>query len=161
MFVGCMFEGISRLVAKVRMKLPYRRQHRFGGFRAPKKRKNIGAIFGGGPRELGIAFCFAFDDFGCPPGSKKESMLELASVFFEVRYFNDFRALRMRCRVGAGGRGWPLNPSYRQELGCYPITACSPSARGAPNPKDYALCRRPPVNTQPVTGRIRQAVINW
>ena len=38
-------------------------------------------------------------------------------------------------------------------LGCYPITACSPSARGAPNLKGYALCRRPPVNMQLVTGR--------
>ncbi len=38
-FLGSLFGAIPRLVAKVRMKLPCRRQHRFRGFRAPKKRQ--------------------------------------------------------------------------------------------------------------------------
>ena len=42
-----------------------------------------------------MAFSDAFDDFGCPPGIKKESILEFASAFFEVRDFDDFLSLRV------------------------------------------------------------------
>ena len=38
-FLGSFFGAISRLAANVRMKLPCRRQHRFRGFRVPKKRQ--------------------------------------------------------------------------------------------------------------------------
>ena len=142
------FRTISRLVANVRMKLPCGRQHRFRGFREPKKRQ-ISSLFPEGVRESsGMAFSHAFDDFGCPPGFKKDAILKLASVSFAVPNFHDFRAGR-----GRRQRVSPLNPSYRQKLGCYPITACSPSARSAPNLKGYALCRRPPVNRKLVTGR--------
>ena len=44
MFLESLFEAISRLVAKVRMKLLFRREHRFCGFRVPKKRW-ISALF--------------------------------------------------------------------------------------------------------------------
>ena len=46
----------------------------------------------------------------------------------------------------------PPESSLCSQLGCYPITACSPTARGAPNLKGYALCRRPPVNMHLMTG---------
>ena len=39
-------------------------------------------------------FSHTFNDFGWPTGCKKETILELASAFFEVREFDDFRALR-------------------------------------------------------------------
>ncbi len=81
---------ISRLVPKVRMKLPCGRQHRFGGFRAPKKRQ-ISSLFPEGVRgSSGMAFSHVFYDFGCPPGFEKEATLELASAFFAVRNFDDF-----------------------------------------------------------------------
>ena len=84
-FLGSLFGAIPRLVAKVRMKLPCRRQHRFRGFRAPKKRQ-ISPLFPEGVRgSSGVAFSDAFDGFGYPPGSEKEATLEVASVFFEVR----------------------------------------------------------------------------
>ena len=84
---GNLFGWISRSVAKVRMKLPCRRQHRFRGFRAPKKRQ-ISPLFPEGVRgSSGMAF---FIDFGCPPGSEKEATLELASAFFAVQNFHDF-----------------------------------------------------------------------
>ena len=38
----------------------------------------------------GMAFFYAFDDFGCPPGSEKEATLEFAGPFFGVRDFDDF-----------------------------------------------------------------------
>ena len=38
-----------------------------------------------------MAFSDAFDDFGWPPGFKKDAMLELASAFFAVLDFDDFR----------------------------------------------------------------------
>ena len=100
------------LVAKVRMKLPCRRQRRFRGFRAPKKRQ-ISPLFPEGVRgSSGIAFSHAFIDFGCPPGSGKEPTLELASAFFAVRNFDDFQDEKLRPPGGVGGRGGdPLNPS--------------------------------------------------
>ena len=58
-----------------------------------------------------MAFSYAFIDFGCPPGSEKEAILELASGFFAVRNFDDFRSEKLRRRGGAGGRGCALNPS--------------------------------------------------
>ena len=80
-FLGSLFGAIPRLVAKVRMKLPCRRQHRCRGFREPKKRQ-ISPLFPGGVRgSSGPPFSHAFYDFGCPPGSKKEPILELAGVF--------------------------------------------------------------------------------
>ena len=104
-FLGNLFGAISRLVPKVRMKLTCGRQHRFRGFRVPKKRQ-ISPLFPEGVRESsGAPFSHAFYDFGCPPGSKKKTILELASVFFAVRNFDAFRALRGRRRGGAGGRG--------------------------------------------------------
>ena len=88
--MGSLFGAIPRLVAKVRMKLPWGRQHRFLGFRAPKKRQ-ISPLFPEGVRgSSGMAFSYAFIDFGCLPGSEKEATLELASVFFAVRNFDDF-----------------------------------------------------------------------
>ena len=51
-------------------------------------------------------FSYAFNDFGCPPGYKKETILDLASAFFAVRNFDDFRGEKLRRRVGAGGRGF-------------------------------------------------------
>jgi hypothetical protein len=103
--LGSLFGAISRLVAKVRMKLPCRRQHRFRGFRAPKKRQ-ISPLFPEGVRgSSGMAFSHAFIDFGWPPGSEKEAILELASAFFAVRNFDDFRSEKLRRRGGAGGRG--------------------------------------------------------
>ena len=95
-FLGSLFGAIPRLVAKVRIRLPCGRQHRFGGFRAPKKRQ-IPPLFPEGFRgSSGAPFSHTFYDFGCPPGSKKELILELASAFFEVRDFDDFRAERAR-----------------------------------------------------------------
>ena len=59
-----------------------------------------------------MAFSDAFNDFGCPPGLKKEAILELASAFFDVRDFNNFRSEKLGCTGGAGGRGGAhLNPS--------------------------------------------------
>ena len=88
--MGSLFGAISRLVAKVRMKLPCGRQHRFRGFRAPTKRQ-ISPLFPEGVRgSSGVEFSNAFNDFGCPPGSEKEATLELASGFFAVRNFDDF-----------------------------------------------------------------------
>ena len=54
------------------------------------------AIFGRGPRELGTGIVHDLYDFGCPPGIKKESILETASVFFELQNSSDFRAVRLR-----------------------------------------------------------------
>ena len=80
-FLGFHFNAIPRLVAKMRMKLPCGHQHRFRGFRAPKKRQ-ISPLFPEGVQgSSGMAFSHAFIDFGCPPGSEKEPTLELASVF--------------------------------------------------------------------------------
>ncbi len=82
-FLGSLFGGISRLVAKVKMKLPFG-QHRFGGIRAPKKRR-IPTLFSEGIRGSSrIVFSYAFDNVVCPPGCKKEIILELVSAFFEV-----------------------------------------------------------------------------
>ena len=92
-FLGSLFGAIPRLVAKVRMKLPSRWQHRFGGFRAPKKQR-ISTLFWEGIRGSSrIAFFQAFDDFECPPGCKKETILELASAFFAVLDFDAFRGV--------------------------------------------------------------------
>ena len=89
-FLGSFFFAISRLVAKVRMKLPCIRQYRFRGFRASKKRQ-ISPLFLEGVRgSSGITFSHVFFDFGCPPGSEKEATLELASAFFVVGNFDDF-----------------------------------------------------------------------
>ncbi len=89
-FLGSLFGAISRLVAKVRMKLPCRRQHRFRGFRAPKKRQ-ISPLFPEGVRgSSGMAFSRAFIDSGCPPGSEKDATLEFVTAFFAVRNFDDF-----------------------------------------------------------------------
>ena len=83
-FLGSFFGAIPRLVAKVRMKLPFRRQHRFRGFRASKKRE-ISPLFMEGVRESsGAPFSYTFNDFGCPPVLEKKPILELASVFLEV-----------------------------------------------------------------------------
>ena len=70
-------------------------------FYGAKKAKDFDAISGRGPRSSGAPFSFAFDVFGWPPGLKKEAALELASAFFEVREFDDFRALRARSRMAA------------------------------------------------------------
>ena len=87
---GNLFGAIPRLVAKVRMKLLCRRQQCFRGLRAPKKRQ-ISPLFPEGVRaSSGAPFSHAFCDFGCPPGCKKETILELASAFFEVREFDAF-----------------------------------------------------------------------
>ena len=86
-----------------------------------------------------MAFSHAFLDFGCPPKLKKEAILELPSAFFEVRDFDDFLSLRSK---GPAEEGVPPMCSLCSQCGCYPITACSPTARGAPNLKGYALCRR-------------------
>ena len=51
-----------------------------------------------------MAFSHAFIDFGCPRGSERESLLKLANVFFAVRNFDAFRALRperMAAEAGA------------------------------------------------------------
>ena len=89
----------------MRMKLLCRRQHRFQGFRPPKKRQ-ISPLFPEGVRErFGAPFSYTFNDFGWPPRCKKEATSELATAFFAVRNFDDFRALRLRLRGGAGGRG--------------------------------------------------------
>ena len=80
-FLGSLFEAISSLVAKVRMKLPQRRQHRFRGFRAPKQRW-ISTLFSEGVRgSSGVAFFYAFDDFGCPPGFKREPFWSSRAFF--------------------------------------------------------------------------------
>ena len=95
-FLGSLFGAISRLVAKVRMKLPCRRQHRFRAFRAPKKRQ-ISSLFPEGVRgSSGAPFSHAFYDFGYPPGSKKKLILEFASAFFVLRIFAAF--LWFECR---------------------------------------------------------------
>ena len=102
--MGSFFGAIPRSVAKVRMKLPSRRQHRFGGFRPPKKRQ-ISPLFPEGVRgSSGAPFSHAFTDFGCPPGCKKDAILELASGFFEVRDFDAFRGVR---REGPAAEGEP------------------------------------------------------
>ena len=107
-FSGSLFGAIPRLVAKERMKLPCGRQHRFRGFRTPKKRQ-ISPLFPEGVRgSSGAPFSHAFYDFGCPPGSKKEPILELASVFFSVRDFAAFRGFGCR---GRRQRVCPRNPS--------------------------------------------------
>ena len=87
-----------------------------------------------------MAFAYAFDDFGCPPGFDKETILELVSAFFEVRDFDDFRAKKLRFFLrGRRQGGCPPKAFLKLFLGCYPITACSPSARGAPNLKASLL----------------------
>ena len=143
-FLGSLFGAISRLVAKVRMKLPCRRQHRFRGFRAPKKRQ-ISPLFPEGVRgSSGAPFPRAFDDFACPPGCKKELILELVSAFFAVRNFDDFRALRARRRGGAGGRGGdPLNPSFCKNSVAIPPRPAAP-LRGVRRILRLRPCRRPP-----------------
>ena len=106
MFLGSLFRAIPRSVAKVRMKLPCRRQHRLRGFRASKKRW-ISTLFSEGVRgSSGIAFFFAFDDFGCLLGTKMESILELASALFEPRNFDDFLSVRLcdECKGRRQGR---------------------------------------------------------
>ena len=91
--LGRLFGAISRLAAKVRMKLPCGRQHCFRGSRAPKKR-TISPLFPEGVRgSSGAPFSYAFTDFGCPPGCKKETILELASAFFAVLDFAAFRGV--------------------------------------------------------------------
>ena len=98
MLFGSHFGAIWRLVAKVRMKLPSGRERRFRGFRASRNRK-ISILFSEGV--LGssvVAFFHVFCDFGCPPELKKEAILKLASAFFEVRDFDDFRGVRLRSR---------------------------------------------------------------
>ena len=91
--LGNHFEAISRLVVKVRMKLPFGQEHRFRGFRTPKKRW-ISALFSEGVRgSFGALFSHAFYGFGCPPGSKKEPILELASALFAVLDFDAFRGV--------------------------------------------------------------------
>ena len=52
-----------------------------------------------------MAFAHAFDDFGYPPGSKKELILEVAAAFFQVQEFNDFRGEKPRSQSALGGRG--------------------------------------------------------
>ena len=102
--MGSLSEAISRLVAKVRMKLPFKRQHRFRCFRAPKKRK-ISTLFSEGVRgSSGATFSYAFDDFGCPRVLRKEAILELASAFFVVLDFDAFRRVR---REGPAAEGEP------------------------------------------------------
>ena len=142
--MGSLFGAISRLVAKVRMKLPCRRQHRFRGFRAPKKRQ-ISPLFPEGVRESsGAPFSHTFNDFGCPPGSKKEPILELATAFFEVREFDDFRAEKLRSRSGLGGRGGaPLNPSLLGNSVAIPSRPAAP-LRGVRRILRLRPCRRPP-----------------
>ena len=49
-------------------------------------------------------FFHAFNDLGCRPGFKKEAILELASAFFEVRDFDDFRGVR---REGSAAEAEP------------------------------------------------------
>ena len=89
-FLGSLSGAIPRLVAKVRMKLPCGCQHRFRGFRAPKKRQISSLFLEGVQGSSRAPFSHTFNDFGCPPGCKKESILELASAFFAVRNFDDF-----------------------------------------------------------------------
>ena len=94
-------EAISSLVAKVRMKLLCKRQHCFRGFRASEKRW-ISPLFSEGVRGSSGMACFdAFDDFGFPPGFKKEAILELASVFSRSEISTIFEVSDGR----AGGRG--------------------------------------------------------
>ena len=100
-----------------------------------------------------MAFSFAFDNFGCPPGIEKEANVELASAFFEVRDFDDFRMEKLRSPRGAGGRGGdPLNPPIGFFSVAIPSRPAAP-LRGVRRMKGYALCRRPPVNRKLVTGR--------
>ena len=64
-----------------------------------QKSEKTSTLFSEGVRgSSGVAFSYAFNDFGCPPGFKKESL-------FDVRFFYDFRALRVRPAGGDGGRG--------------------------------------------------------
>ena len=100
-----------------------------------------------------MAFSYAFIDFGCPPGSEKDATLELASAFLLFEISMIFESKSRGAGEGPAAEGVPPESSYRRELGCYPITACSPSARGAPNLKGYALCRRPTVKVQVATCR--------
>ena len=81
-----LFGGISRLVAKVRMKLPRGRQHRFRGFRLPKQRQ---ISWKGSEGARGWRFLTLLSILGARRGSKG-SRLKLANAFFGVRDFNDF-----------------------------------------------------------------------
>ena len=79
-------------MAKVRMKLPCGRQHRFRGFREPNKRQ-ISPLFPERVRESsGAPFSHAFYDLGCSPGSNKEPILKLATIFFMSEFFMIFDA---------------------------------------------------------------------
>ena len=63
-FPGKLFGAIPTLVAIVRMKLPFERQHRFRGFKAPKQRQ-ISPLVPEGVRESsGAPFSYTFNDFG-------------------------------------------------------------------------------------------------
>ena len=142
-FLGSLFGGISMIVAKVRMKLPCRRQHRFRGFRAPKKRQ-ISPLFPEGVRgSSGAPFSYTFNDFGCPPGCKKEFILELTSAFFAVRFCDAFRALRPRRPGGAGGRG--LLPEFSVSAKTSVAIPSRPAAplRGVRRILRLRPCRRP------------------
>ena len=76
-----------------RMKPPCAREHCFRGFR-PSKKRWISTLFSEGVRgSSGVAFLYAFNDFGCPPGFKKETILELASAFIALRDSDDFRGV--------------------------------------------------------------------
>ena len=92
-FPESLFGGISRSVAKVRIKLPFGRQHRFRGFRAPKKRK-ISTLFSEEVRgSSGIAVFRAFDVFGCR-SSKSAPFFADSAVFF--RFYMKKSVLKLR-----------------------------------------------------------------
>ena len=88
-FLGIHFSAISRSVAKMRMKLPCRRQHRLRGFRPPQKRQ-ISTLFSEEVRgSSGIAVFRAFDVFGCPLDFKNESFFCRFVSFFCRFYMKD------------------------------------------------------------------------
>ena len=61
------------------------------------------AIFRRGPRELGDGVFSRFYRFWVPPGSEKEATLELASAFFDLRDFDNFRGVRREGPAAEGG----------------------------------------------------------
>ena len=111
-FPGSHFEANSRLVAKVKMKLPFEQEHHFQGSRASKKRWMSTQFLEGVLRSSRITFCNVFEDFGCPLGIQMDCILEIMSTFFDDQNFNDFGGLRPSygCR-GRRQRGCPPDGS--------------------------------------------------
>ena len=85
-FFGGLFGAIPRLVAKVRMKLPCRRQHRFRGFRPPKKRQIFRYFLKGSEGARGWSFLTLLSILGARRDPKRKPFEARERFFWGPRF---------------------------------------------------------------------------